>query len=60
MTPEITNADIIERRAQRIWRADQPRMSDTAAERTWGAIDESERTQYRIEAARLPSDRRDG
>jgi hypothetical protein len=58
MTPEITNADLIDRRAQRIWRQDQTPMSDTVADRTWGAIDEAERTRYRIEAARLPSDPR--
>jgi hypothetical protein len=50
--------NLIDRRAQRIWRYDQPSMSDTAAELTWGAIDESERTRYRIKAARLPSDPR--
>lgn len=58
MTAEITRADVIEWRAISAWRQDQPPMSDTVAERTWGAIDESERTAYRIEAARLPSDRR--
>jgi hypothetical protein len=54
MTPEITRADVIERRAQWLWRYGQPWMNDTEADLAWAAIDESERTRYRIEAARLP------
>ena len=60
MIPEITRADVIEARAKRAWRDEQPPMTDAVAERTWAAIDESERTRYRIEASRLPGDRRDG
>lgn len=60
MTPEITRADVIEARAKRAWRNEQPPMTDAVAEWTWSAIDESERTCYRLWASRLPGDRRDG
>jgi len=53
-TPTQRVADLIDRRAQRLWRYGQPWMNDTEADLAWAAIDESERTRYRIEASRLP------